>query len=176
MDPAAPSDLAPWSALFSGVRRRGRARAHYRRREEGAPGRSGARCAQSEKGKRPPKCGPEKWNGVDGSRPVWCGSLGPPTPRPPYPHAVKENRARVRAPEGRESRQSRPYTYASSPEPPGARTELRLYRCAPELVRSLLVPAVLRCPLLLSRRLAPCRRWCSMLRRRSRFIQSLGRV
>ena len=103
---------------------------------------------------------------------VWA----PRPPRPPYPHEVKENRARVRAPEGRESRQSRPYTYASSPEPPGARTELRLYRCAPELVRSLLVPAVLRVPLLLPRRLAPCRKWCSMLRRRSRFIQSLGRV
>ena len=82
---AAPSDLAPWSALYSGVRRRGRARAHYRRREEGAPGRSGARCAQSEKGKRPHLLRPGRGEQRGRFPSGMVRKFGPPDPPTPLP-------------------------------------------------------------------------------------------
>lgn len=68
----------------------------------------------------------------------------PPTPFPPTGQG--EHRGGKGAPEGRESCRDRPYKFERSLLPPGARTELRLYRCSPEFVRSLLALAVLCCP------------------------------
>lgn len=83
------------------------------------------------------------------------GPPDPPTPLPPRGQGEPREGKSARRP----GEPPKPSVYVCvKPGAPGARTELRLYRCAPEVVRSLLVPAVLRCPLLLSRRLAPCQK------------------
>ena len=72
--------------------------------------------------------------------------LSPPTPDPPPPRVKENTEGGEGAPEGRESCRDRPYMFERSLLPPGARTELRLYRCSPEFVRTLLALAVLCCP------------------------------